>query len=83
MKLENIFQYGRNGKESSVSCFVLDIADYIGEKQQRHEAVSIRWGWLTFTWGLVLWSPTGSGNILFLEVVGPVDGAVLAPAEER
>lgn len=36
MKLENIFQYGL--------VFCADIGDYIGEKQQRHEAISVRRG---------------------------------------
>lgn len=47
----------KKSKELTVLClgFYADIADDIGEKQQEHyEAVSVRRGWLTFTWGLVL-----------------------------
>lgn len=75
----------KKSKELTVLCFgfCADIADDIGEKQQEHyEAVSVRWGWLTFTWGLVLWGPAGSGNILSPEVGGTVGGTVLAPAEK-
>lgn len=75
----------KKSKELTVLClgFCADIADDIGEKQQEHyEAVSVRRGWLTFTWGLILWGPAGSGNISSLEVGGTVGGTVLAPDQK-
>lgn len=75
----------KKSKELTVLClgFCAVIADDIGEKQQEHyEAVSVRRGWLTFTWGLILWGPAGSGNISSLEVGGTVGGTVLAPDQK-